>query len=120
VFELSLLNILLSFFKIGGKEVLRWRDRKTGRFVKKPKFWRATVALNGLPVANKYHNFALFSIKSQPQDMGRLKELLLEKIEDVLGYNREEWWFLDSLEFGLEYPVPVEAEKEEELFEHEF
>jgi hypothetical protein len=96
------------------KEQVRWRDKKTGRFVKKPIYFRAAVVCNNVPIINRLHHFGYTVISTDAEDAS--EEKLLEYMEDEIGYNRDSWWF--SVVFGVEHPKPVESEANEEYYQH--
>lgn len=73
-----------------------YRDKK-GRFAKRPPtFFRVTIALNYVVSGEYFGAFlqAWFKTKEEAEyKFNDLKEEFLTRIENTLGYDREEWWF---------------------------
>lgn len=95
---MSLLNFILSHFFIRNKPTSRWRSKKTGRFIKAPKFYRYTWGTKRIPFHGNYLSFAYFYWGFEEPVDG--EEKLLEHMERVLGYGYDEWWFSHAVGFG--------------------
>ena len=89
------------------------------RVVEKEPFKRATVALNGVVVTNRFYNYSLSRISrdSDKLDEGLMLEDLKHWMERDLGYPESQWWFKKVVSFGYESPRDVEADEEEDYFD---
>jgi len=85
-------NIILSHFFIRGKPQTRWRDRKTGRFVK-GRMFRYALGVSHIPYGKKYYSFTLIVFSIHDFNIHKLDEMFIEQMEDVLGYDYKDWWF---------------------------
>ena len=108
---MNILNIILSHFFKKGKPQSRWRDRKTGRFVKAPMF-RYTLGVSHIPYGKKYYSFTLTVFSMKEFYIPRLDEMFFELMEDSLGYDYTDWWF----PFKIGYQK-ISVEPDEDLME---
>lgn len=71
-----------------------------------PKMWRLTIAINYV-IHSKYFSMRLQAWSLDYEDLleeeDKLKEILLQELENELGYPREEWWF--DWELGVGYQL---------------
>lgn len=88
-------SISASHFFIRGKPAKRFRDVKTGRFVKGSMF-RTAFGIKQLPLNHKYYGVVFYAWSKEPLTH-RETEKLYEKFESLLGkylgYSDEDWWF---------------------------
>jgi len=94
-------NTYLELYLTRRGYVLRCRDRYTGRFKKCPEIDRKTLVIRPIPVHNKYYGARLtvFGAKSILKEReGELEEMLIEFVENWLGYSVSDWWFAYSIE----------------------
>jgi hypothetical protein len=78
----------------------RWEE-KVGQY------YRASVAINGIPIANKYYSATLVIIdKKENIDMDKLLKDLLERLEKSLHYNQHVWWFEYKALLQTQEPKP--------------
>lgn len=104
---LTTLRVIFSHFFRKGKKESRWRDVKTGRFTKTPRFFRFTWGCKGIPVHGNYVSFAYYFWGTEkPDGEGNL----LAYMEEWLDFPMEEWWFNYVVGFGQ-----IEVEYDEEL-----
>lgn len=111
---MSNLDVIESHFFIHGKSVSRYRDTKTGRFVKAPvkepifiykplteeeeeePEYRVSVAITGVVKRGKYRDFEAHDIVPESEVEATKDGLIddvLRQIEDWVGYPQDEWWF---------------------------
>ena len=80
--------------------------------------FRCSLILNDVPVHSKpfkrnYLGFRINAFSTNEKKlravMGKLRELLIDLVEQYLGYPSSEWWFSHSTYIGYEYPrlIPV-------------
>ena len=64
---------------------------------KRKEMYRCSVAINGVPVHNKYLSFLIQAWSKNKSflnsKISELKSMLLNEITEYLGYGRSEWWF---------------------------
>lgn len=71
----------------------------------KARLYRATVFIDGVPVNHKYHHYGIVCIDELDNiDIDKMKEDLLEYVQNELGYDSSEWWF--NYRFGVNLPEP--------------
>lgn len=90
----QLLPAVLSHFFRKGKPQTRWRDVKTGRFVK-PFQWRlcfgATIPLHG--DYRKVTHCCFFNEEPSVREEGDCFGLFMQKVIDKTDYTEKDWWF---------------------------
>jgi len=127
------LRYFLSHFFVRGIEVKRWRDKETGRFIrkpvtayrepktgkfaKKPEYYRAVVSANHIPFQHEYVNFTYQKIdKLENIDLDTMKRRLIEHMEDYFGYSKKDWWF--NVYWSVQNPrLEPDAAEPDEYFE---
>jgi hypothetical protein len=91
----KLLKIIISHFFIRGKPVVRYRDVRTGRFVKSNMF-RTAFGIKQLPLNHKYYGVVFYVWTKEPltaQQVDEAYRLFEAMLESYLGYGGGEWWF---------------------------
>lgn len=102
----TVLRAIISTFFVKGKEQVRWRDAKSGKFVKTPKFYRYAWGCKGVPAHGTYVSFTYFYWGTAKPDG---EEKLLKYMEKWLDCEREDWWFSFRIGFGM---ISLEYDKE--------
>lgn len=105
-------DIILSHFFVRGNPQSRWRDSKTGRFVKTPEMFRYTLGISHIPYGQKYYGFTLTVWSLKDFNPRTFNVMFIDLIEKMIGYPYVEWWF----KFKIGYEVVV-AEFDEKLTE---
>lgn len=111
-------NILPRFFESYFKDkfgnlIHRWRDRQTGKFAKKPQFYRVSVALNFVEKHQYYGSLyqQWFTSKEEAEDaVEEMKERVIQETEDFLHYDREEFWFDWQVGIGVQESDTLEED----------
>lgn len=106
---MGFLNFILSHFFKKGKPQSRWRDLKTGRFIKRPEMFRYTLGVSHIPYGKKYYSYTYTVFSMMNFDVQQLTTRFIKLMEDSIGYDYEDWWF----DFKIGYQkiiVKVETE----------
>lgn len=73
--------------------------------------FRCSVAINGVPVHNKYLSFLMQAWSTNKGFLASkipdLKKMILDEISQYLGYGRSEWWF--NFYMATEHPTEILA-----------
>lgn len=91
----KIISIILSTFFIKGKEVTRYRDTKTGRFVKGV-MYRTAFGIKQMPVNHKYYGVTFYVWTRDMLDRSEIDNyysVFCVQLANYLGYGSDEWWF---------------------------
>lgn len=85
-----------------------WYEKRKEFLAKGRKIYRTSYVLNDIPFrGNVYYGFRIVAFSHNEQLLkelrSKLKERLIEFIEDCLGYKSDEFWF--NMYFGYEAPT---------------
>jgi len=113
-------KLYVELYRVNGRHVLMFRDRKTGRFVKRQPIYRFSAIMRSIPIHRQYYASIAqaFGAEDTLKDAERDIEIkLIEFTEGSVGYSEDLWWFKGTIESELEeYPTPEEEVKE--IFEN--
>ena len=109
-----------------GRYYIYFRDRLTGRFIKRQPFYRLSVICDTIVIHGKYYH-AIFQTWVSQYMYDNYKEEIFEFgeqeltsfIEDMVGYPKEEWWFSSEYDYE-EIEIPPDYYDALELFEYLF
>jgi len=106
----------IELWQVRGRYFLRFRDRRTGRFVRRKPIYRLSKCIRDIPVHRVYHCVIAQAFGSRQvleDNERRIEEDLVAFTEGVLGYRETQWWFAYSIEESLqEFPVPPGLERQ--------
>lgn len=110
----------IELYERDGRYFFRFRDKKTGRFVRTRPIWRLTLVIRTIPIHRRYFStiaqaFGSKTVLEENED--EIRNRLIEFTEEVVGYSEEDWWFVASVERELViYPTALDEAKE--VFEY--
>lgn len=85
----------------------------------KTEFYRASVAINGIPVARQYYSATFVRIaKLKDINIDDMKEELLKKLEVSLHYKKTNFWFDWKIILQIQEPKPYFGKERGDSYEY--